>query len=132
MYHRISMIGRVGRDPEIKTVKGGLLLSSFSVAIDIHGKTKDQKVTVWMKITVFDTVADFVREHVKKGDLVLIEGRLSPDPATGLPKIFQKKNGSYSSTYDIVGEKVQLLSSKNRQHNAAEPISQSFPDDIPF
>ena len=132
MYHKISMIGRVGRDPEIKTVKGGLHLSSFSLAIDIHGKTKDQKVTVWLKITVFDTVADFVREHVKKGDLVLVEGRLSPDPATGAPKIFQKKNGSYSSTYDIVGEKVQLLSSKNRQHNAAERIGQDVPEDIPF
>ena len=92
MYHKISMIGRVGRDPEIKTVKSGLQLSSFSIAVDIHGKAKDQKVTIWPKITVFDTTADFVRDHVKKGDLVMVEGRLSPDPATGTPKLYQKKN----------------------------------------
>lgn len=132
MYHKISMIGRVGRDPEMKTVKGGLQLSSFSIAVDIHGKAKDQKVTIWPKITVFDTAADFVKEHVKKGDLVLVEGRLSPDPATGAPKLFQKKSGSYSSSYDIVGEKVQLLSSKNRQRNNAEPLAQGIPEDIPF
>lgn len=132
MYHKISMVGRVGRDPENKTAKNGLKLSSFSIAVDIHGKTKDQKVTVWPKITVFDAAADFVRDCVKKGDLVLVEGRLSPDPATGTPKIFQKKNGTYSSSYEIVGEKVQLLSSKNCQHSAAELIAQDVPDDIPF
>ncbi|MBQ6482240.1 MAG: single-stranded DNA-binding protein [Anaerolineaceae bacterium] len=132
MYHKISMIGRVGRDPEMKTVKGGLQLSSFSIAVDIHGKAKDQKVTIWPKVTVFDTAADFVKEHVKKGDLVLVEGRLSPDPATGTPKLYQKKNGSYGSSYDIVGEKVQLLSSKNRQRNNAEPLAQGIPEDIPF
>ena len=132
MYHKISMIGRVGRDPEMKTVKGGLQLSSFSIAVDIHGKAKDQKVTIWPKVTVFDTAADFVKEHVKKGDLVLVEGRLSPDPATGTPKLYQKKNGSYGSSYDIVGEKVQLLSSKNRQRNNAEPLAQGIPEDSPF
>ena len=92
MYHKISMIGRVGRDPEIKTVKSGLQLSSFSIAVDIHGKAKDQKVTIWPKITVFDSAADIVRDHVKKGDLVMVEGRFSPDPATGTPKLYQKKN----------------------------------------
>lgn len=132
MYHKISMIGRVGRDPDVKTAKNGLKLSSFSIAVDIHGKTKDQKVTIWPKITVFDSAAEFVREHVKKGDLVLVDGRLSPDPATGTPKIFQKKNGSYSSNYEIVGEKVQLLSSKNRQRNSSETFGQDIPDDIPF
>ena len=132
MYHKISMVGRVGRDPEVKTAKNGLRLSSFSIAVDIHGKAKDQKVTVWPKITVFDAAADFVRDCVKKGDLVLVEGRLSPDPATGTPKIFQKKNGSYAASYEIVGEKVQLLSSKNRQHSAAESFAQGIPDDIPF
>lgn len=132
MYHKISMIGRVGRDPDVKTAKNGLKLSSFSIAVDIHGKTKDQKVTIWPKITVFDSAAEFVREYVKKGDLVLVDGRLSPDPATGTPKIFQKKNGSYSSNYEIVGEKVQLLSSKNRQRNSSETFGQDIPDDIPF
>lgn len=132
MYHKISMIGRVGRDPEVKNVKNGLKLTSFSIAVDIHGKQKEQKVTIWPKITVFDAAADFVREFVKKGDLVMVEGRLSPDPATGTPKLFQKKNGAYGSSYDIVGEKVQLLSSKNRQRTNAEPMGQSIPDDIPF
>ena len=132
MYHKISLIGRVGRDPENKTIKSGMQLSSFSIAVDIHGKTNDQKVTIWPKITVFDSAAEFVREHVKKGDLVLVEGRLSPDPITGTPKVFQKKNGSYSSSYEIVGEKVQLLSSNNRQRNMVEPLAANIPDDIPF
>ena len=132
MYHKISLIGRVGRNPENKTAKNGLLLSTFSIAVDIHGKAKNQKVTVWPKITVFDSAAEFVRDCVKKGDLVLVEGRLSPDPATGTPKVFQKKDGAYVSNYDIVGEKVQLLSSKNRQNTAAEAIVQNVPEDIPF
>ena len=132
MYHKISMIGRVGRDPENKTAKNELKLASFSIAVDIHGMAKDQKVTVWPKITVFDAAAEFVRDCVKKGDMVLVEGRLSPDPVTGAPKIFQKKNGSYGSTYEIVGEKVQLLSSKNRQRSGTELIAQDVPGDIPF
>lgn len=132
MYHKISLIGRVGRNPENKTAKNGLLLSTFSIAVDIHGKAKNQKVTVWPKVTVFDAAAEFVRDCVKKGDLVLVEGRLSPDPATGTPKVFQKKNGSYGSTYDIVGEKVQLLSSKNRQNSIAEMNAQDVQANIPF
>lgn len=131
MYHKLSMIGRVGQDPEVKKAKNGLQLSTFSIAVDIHGKTKDQKVTIWPKITVFDAAADFVSEYVKKGDLVLVEGHLSPDPATCCPKLYQKKNGAYGANYDIVGEKVQLLSSKNRQKNDVQPLPQRT-NDVPF
>ena len=127
MYHKISMIGRVGHKPEIKPTHSGLQVTTFSVAIDIYGKNKDQKVTIWPRITVFGSVADFVIGHVKKGDLVLVEGRLSPDPETGAPKLFyNKKNGFYGTAYDIIGEKVQLLSSKRYAETPAKSTESNW------
>ena len=108
MFHNIILTGRTGAEPEVKTTKTGLKMASFSVAVDVKGK--DKKVTIWPKITAFGALSDIVSQYVHKGSTVLVEGRLSPDAATGAPKVYTGKDGVPKASYDIVAEKVQVLS----------------------
>lgn len=126
MFHTVTLCGRVGQAPDVKVTKSGLKMATFSMAIDIKGK--DKKVTIWPKVTAFGSLSDIVEKYTQKGSLVIVEGRLSPDPVTGAPKIFSKKDGSQAASYDIVAEKVQVLQKQESMgFNGGDPI-----DDIPF
>ena len=127
MYHSITLCGRVGAEPESRTVKNNLLMVSFSMAIDIKGAAG--KTTIWPKITVFGKTAEIVSQYVHKGSVVLVEGRLSPDATTGGPKVYQGKDGVFKASYDIVAEKVQLV---QREEKPAVPTLAAEDDIIPF
>ncbi|MGC1582610.1 MAG: single-stranded DNA-binding protein [Candidatus Acidiferrales bacterium] len=72
--NRVELIGRLGRDPELKTV-GGKSVASFSVATS-YGKG-DQQKTEWHQVAVWEKLADIAMQVLHKGDNVFIEGRLS-------------------------------------------------------
>ena len=127
MFHSITLVGRLGAEPEVKTTKSGLKMASFSVAVDVKGKEK--KVTIWPKVTAFGALSDIVSQYVHKGSTVLVEGRLSPDPATGAPKIYSKKDGTQGTSYDIIAEKVQVIGGDKQSNGNA---GSDFDVDIPF
>lgn len=72
--NKVMLIGRVGKDPELKTV-GGKALANFSLATS-YGKGEGAK-TEWHNITVWEKLADIAMQIVHKGDNVYVEGRLS-------------------------------------------------------
>lgn len=129
MFHTITLIGRVGQDPETRTTKTGLEMATFSAAVDIKGQ-KGTKLTVWPKITAFGQLSKIVSQYVHKGSTVFVEGRLSPDATTGAPKIYTKKDGSMASSYDIVAEKVQVIASDKTSSPAIPTFDD--PSDLPF
>ncbi|HEY9745265.1 MAG TPA: single-stranded DNA-binding protein, partial [Oculatellaceae cyanobacterium] len=76
MPNSVVIVGRLGQDPEIKYFESGKVKASFSVAVD-RGFSKENRVTDWFNIEVWDRQAEFVGEWVKKGTLVSVMGRLS-------------------------------------------------------
>jgi single-strand DNA-binding protein len=76
MPNSVVIVGRLGQDPEIKYFETGKVKASFSVAVD-RSFSKENKVTDWFNIEVWDRQAEFVGEWVKKGTLVSIMGRLA-------------------------------------------------------
>ena len=78
--NKVTLIGRLGQDPEIRFTGDGAAVASFSVATNESWKSKDgetQERTEWTKVTVFGSTAEkYVQPYVKKGTLVYIEGSL--------------------------------------------------------
>jgi len=75
--NRLSLLGRVGADPEITTLRDGGLRAGFSVATSNRWKDtdgKDQERTNWHRVSVFNKMAEIVRDNVAKGSQVFIEG----------------------------------------------------------
>lgn len=72
--NKCMLIGRVGRDPETKTV-GDNTLASFSVATSF--KFKEKETTEWHQVTAWSKLGEIAQQILHKGDRVYIEGRIS-------------------------------------------------------
>jgi single-strand DNA-binding protein len=140
MFHTIIVVGNVGRDPEMRYTPTGQAVTTFSVAVNrTYSDSKGEKVkeTIWFRITAWGKLAETCSQYVQKGSQVLIEGRLQPDPTSGGPKIFTRKDGSTGTSYEIVASTVRFI---GRKEGTAAPAGEETAveapevggDDIPF
>ena len=108
MYQSLTIIGRLGRDPEMRYMPNGDPVTSFSVATDrAYNDKNGQKVkeTTWFRVSVFGKQADNANQYLHKGSMVLVEGRLRTDPKTRqTPLIF------LSATYVTPDDKQFAIS----------------------
>lgn len=91
--NKVILLGNVGKDPEIRATAGGAVVASFSIATsdrykDNAGNWQDR--TEWHNLVAFQRTAEIVRDYVKKGNKLYVEGRLQTsswdDKATGQKK----------------------------------------------
>ena len=94
----ITVIGNVGRDPELRIAPSGMQVVKFSVA-DTIGKDDDKKTT-WHDIVVFGDQAENVVESVKKGSRVIVIGRISKDT--------YEKDGEKRTKVEVVAQDVAV------------------------
>ncbi len=71
------IVGRAGRDPELKYFDSGSVKASFSLAVDRPGGSRENRETDWFNIDVWGRSAEVVGEYLKKGNLAAVSGRLS-------------------------------------------------------
>ena len=91
--NKVFLLGNVGKDPEIRATAGGMQVASFSLATAERAKGQDGQwtdKTEWHNIVCFQRTAEVVRDYVKKGSQVLIEGKIQTrswdDKASGEKK----------------------------------------------
>jgi single-strand DNA-binding protein len=78
--NKVILVGRLGRDPEMKYTSGGTPFCRFSIATDDNwtdkGSGEKQERTEWHSIVVWDRLAEICNQYLTKGRLVYIEGSL--------------------------------------------------------
>lgn len=132
MYHTLIIVGNLGRDPEVRYTPSGQPVTSFSVASSRQytgGNGQQVKETIWFKVTTWNKQAEVCNQYLKKGSKVLVEGRLTADPATGSPRIWNKQDGTPGASFEVTASTVRFLSSQEGQQQAAPA---SGDEDIPF
>ncbi len=115
MFHTIIIVGNVGRDPEMRYTPSGQAVTSFSVATsrNYNNQAGQQvKETIWFRVTTWGKQAEICSQYVKKGLKVLVEGRLTPDLATGGPKVFTRQDGTTGASYEVSASTVRFLTPK--------------------
>ena len=75
-YNRITLVGNVGKDPELKTV-GNNKVIDFSLAINEPARGQTPEKTEWYRVTFWDRKAETISQYVKRGTQIMVEGRLS-------------------------------------------------------
>ena len=126
MYQTMIFIGRLGRDPEMRFSPKGEPVTSFSVAMDDgYGESKK---TLWLRVSVWGKQAEACNQYLKKGKMVLVEGRMIADAATGGPRIFQKKDGTWAASFEVNASTVKFLGGKDEAEAGPEFVS----DEVPF
>jgi single-strand DNA-binding protein len=142
MYHTLIIVGNVGNDPEMRYTPSGQAVTSFSVATNRQhttGNGEQVKETVWFRVTTWGKQAEVCNQYVKKGMKVLVEGRLTPDKATGGPRVWQKNDGSSAASFEVTAGTVRFLSSRGETSDMSSQGGGSYDsaeippeDDIPF
>ncbi len=77
--NKVTLIGNVGSDPEIRATSGGSRVAKVSLATNrsFQDRTgQQQEKTEWHRLTFFGRLADIVEQYVKKGDRLYVEGRI--------------------------------------------------------
>lgn len=97
MSNHITIHGNVSQEPELRVTTSGMNVLSFNVA-DSHGKDEKKKIT-FHSITVFGQLAENVAASIKKGDTVVVSGRLEADEYT-------KKDGSKGKSIKVIADEV--------------------------
>jgi len=115
MYQKIILVGNLGRDPEMRYIPSGAAVTSFSMATSEKWTGQDnqqQERTIWWRISVFGKQGEACNEYLKKGSKVLVEGRITADPKTGNPRLWQGQDGQTRASFEVTASAVKFLSSR--------------------
>jgi single-strand DNA-binding protein len=138
--NRVTLIGRLTRDPEIKTFGNGGKVANIGFAVNNRKKNKDsgqwEDVPVWLDLKVFnrDTgrkMADLVESSLRKGQQVYVEGHLVLEEWTG------KEDGKKASKLVIYVDDFQFLEKKEgaaggTSRGAAKASTSEDIEEVPF
>lgn len=143
--NKVILIGRLGRDPEVKFTQSGSAVCNFSMATDESWKDKSgekQSKTEWHNIVVWGKLAEICGQYLTKGKQVYVSGRIQT-------REWDDKDGNKRKTTEIVASEMTMLGDKGgkdsegaapRTSAASKPaetdfgIKSDFPDDdsVPF
>jgi single-strand DNA-binding protein len=102
------LIGRLGKDPEVRYTQGGTPVASFSVATSEKWKDNSgnpQEKTEWHNIVIWSKLAEVAKRFLSKGSLVYLEGRLTT-------RKWQDQSGANRHTTEVVCNKMVMLGGK--------------------
>ena len=143
--NKVFLIGRLGKDPEIRFSGDGNAIANFSIATNETWKNKEgnqQEKTDWHNIVVFGASAEkYIQPYVKKGTLVSVEGKLQT-------RDWEDKDGNKRYTTEVIADLyggVQILGSGGGENSLdsssgmnQEPVKKenldqtAEDDDLPF
>ena len=138
MYHTIIIVGNLGKDPEMRYTPSGQAVTSFSVATSrsyTNSGGQSVKETVWFRVSAWGKQAETCNQYLRKGNKVLVEGRLTAD-ANGGPRIWTGQDGSPRASFEVSASTVRFLTSRNEAGSGGEDMGDSSSamaeDEIPF
>jgi single-strand DNA-binding protein len=142
--NKVILVGRLGKDPEVRNLDNGAVVANFTIATSESYKDKTtgekKEITEWHNIVLWRGLAEISQKYLHKGDMVYIEGKLRTRS--------WEKEGVTRYTTEIIGDNMTMLSTKGsgssssgeyapRNTERATTESYSTPadsgsDDLPF
>jgi single-strand DNA-binding protein len=104
--NKVFIIGRLTKDPEIRTTTTGKKVASFSVAVSDGKDQNGQELTQYFNLSAWDRLAEILESYVKKGTKVAIFGSLKN-------RSWDKPDGTKGYATDILAREMEILSSKS-------------------
>ncbi len=109
LRNNVKLIGRLGQDPEVKTLDKGNKFAKFSLATSDSFTAKDgsrQEQTQWHNIVMWGNLAGICEKYLKKGKEIAIDGRLTY-------RTWEDKNGTKHTSSEIVASEMLFVGSNN-------------------
>ncbi|ASP18082.1 single-stranded DNA-binding protein [Neisseria sp. 23W00296] len=117
--NKVILIGRLGRDPEVRYMPNGEPVCNFSMATSETWNDRQsgqrQERTEWHNITMYRRLAEIAGQYLKKGSQIYIEGRIQS-------RKYQDRDGIERTSYDIIANEMKMLDS--RQSGGGAPYQE--------
>ncbi|MFH1351577.1 MAG: single-stranded DNA-binding protein [Pseudomonadota bacterium] len=135
--NKVILIGRLGRDPEVRYTPSGSAVANFTIATSEQWTGKDgekQERTEWHSIVAWGRLGEICGEYLHKGSQIYIEGRIQT-------RSWEDKEGVKRYKTEIIVQSMQMLGAASNREGRAEGPEERFPteepvsvpdDDIPF
>ncbi|MBD3332219.1 single-stranded DNA-binding protein [candidate division GN15 bacterium] len=127
--NKAILIGRLGKDPEIRYTQSGKAVANFTIATNERWTGQDgqpQESTTWHNIVVWGRQAEVIKEYMSKGRQIYLEGRISN-------RSYEDKEGNKRYVSEVVVQNFQFLGDRSDRQGAPagrESGSQSSPPDV--
>jgi single-strand DNA-binding protein len=111
LKNRVQLIGRLGQDPEVKSLDGGKVVARFSLATtETYKDAEGNKVsdTQWHQVVVWGSLCSVVAAYFKKGMEVMIEGKLSY-------RSYENKEGRKVSQTEVIARDLMMLEKQKQE-----------------
>src|SRR5258706_6265597 len=128
-FNRITIVGYLGRDPELRYTPDGTPVCDFTVATTERRKDRagePQDITTWFRVTVWRRQAELAGQYLAKGRQVYVEGRL-------IQKEYQDRDGNTRFNLEVTASDIQFIWSRGeegssvRNESSAKPHPQEAP-----
>ncbi len=122
MYQQITLIGNLGRDPEMRYTPSGKAVTNFSVATSQSWTGQDgqrQEKTVWFRVAAWDRLAETCNQYLTKGQKVLVVGEVEE------PNIWTDREGNARASLEVRARTVRFLNSRAESEALAADKGQS-------
>ncbi|OYT69818.1 MAG: single-stranded DNA-binding protein [Armatimonadetes bacterium JP3_11] len=101
-FNRIILVGRLTRDPELRTTPDGISVVRFTLAVDRGGRAGEERQADFFDIVAFRQLADTVANYMTKGRLVLVEGKMQS-------RTYTDREGTTRKVFEVVADTVRFL-----------------------
>jgi single-strand DNA-binding protein len=145
--NKVILVGRLGKDPEVRNLDNGASVANFTIATSESYKDRTtgekKEITEWHNIVLWRGLAEIAQKYLHKGDMIFIEGKLRTRS--------WEKEGVTRYTTEVVADNMTMLSTKGNGggssggYSSGEPVRQntertpdfspgtdSSTDDLPF
>jgi len=149
MINKVTLIGHLGGDPEVRRLEGGTAVARFSLATNESYKDKDgnfQTITEWHNVVVWRELAERAERSLKKGMLVYVEGKISyrkyttqegqdryvTDIVANTFRMLERREGAPDSRFPAA---ENTSAARNTEMPVTAPPTDAVPaggDDLPF
>lgn len=119
MLNRVVQVGRLTKDPDLKTSQSGISVVNFTLAVNRPFKSQDGQDADFFNIVAFRKQADNVAQYLKKGSLAGVDGRLQS-------RTYENKDGQRVFVTEIVADSVQFLEPKGSNNGAQGKNNDSY------
>ena len=107
--NRVSLVGRITRDPELRTSASGISFTSFAIAVNrAMPGPNGERIADFINCIAFNKQAENLARFIKKGGLIGVEGKLQT-------RRYQAQDGSNRTATDVICDAVHFLEPRNSQ-----------------
>ena len=126
--NKVIMIGRVGREPEMRYTPSGRPVTTYTIGITRSWNSSDGErhfETDWFNVVAWGNLAEICKQHLTKGQLIYIEGRLQT-------RYWEDTEGNKHSSTEIIANEMILLSDRREAEEATSMENFEFDQELPL